>query len=151
MYLKIFSNSGLSLHWGDTHPKRAKNEKMKMKIDLRVLSTMNTKQPDLSVGEFAKKAIPSKLYNDKLKEVLISKFHLNHLLLSGLPQTTTVIPLIQIMGFSCQIYVLKYLKGFYVLQNIHNISFPTTHQALKENGIMNLISSIETVKVRKNK
>ncbi|RCH86778.1 hypothetical protein CU097_008121 [Rhizopus azygosporus] len=32
---------------------------------------MNTKQADLTVGEFAKRTIPSKLYNDKLKEVLI--------------------------------------------------------------------------------
>ncbi|ORE21554.1 hypothetical protein BCV71DRAFT_232176 [Rhizopus microsporus] len=31
-----------------------------MKIDLRVLYSMNTKQTDLTVGEFAKKAIPSK-------------------------------------------------------------------------------------------
>lgn len=56
-----------------------------MKIDPRVLYCSNTKKADISVGEFAKKAFPSKLYIDKVKQVVISKYHLNTLLLSGLP------------------------------------------------------------------
>lgn len=44
-----------------------------MKIDLRILFCSNTKRSDLTDGEFAKKAISSKLYNDKLKQVTISK------------------------------------------------------------------------------
>lgn len=120
-----------------------------MKIDLRILCSMSTKQSDLSVGEFARKCIPSKLYNDKLKEVLISKFHLNKVLLSGLPQATTVIPLIQIMDFNCQLYVLRYVEGFYVLENVDCISFPTTYQDIKDNGIAKLITCLETAKVKK--
>lgn len=119
-----------------------------MKIDLRVLYSMNTKQSDLTVGEFAKKAIPSKLYNDKLKEVLISKFHLNTLLLSGLPRATTFVPLVQIMGFSCQLYVLRHVEDFYVLESVDSISFPTTHQDIKENRIEKLIACLETAKVK---
>jgi hypothetical protein len=71
-----------------------------VKIDLRILISMNSKKSGSSVGEFAKKAIPSKLYIDKLKQVLISKNHMNTLLLSGLLQATAI-PLIQIMGFGC--------------------------------------------------
>lgn len=56
-----------------------------MKIDLRILYCSNTKKADINAGEFAKKPNPSKLYIDKLKQVVISKYHLNTLLLSGLP------------------------------------------------------------------
>jgi hypothetical protein len=96
---------------------------------------MNTKQSDLSVCEFARKAISSRLYNDKLKAVLISKFHLNDILLSGLPEATIAIPLIQIMSFNCQLYVLRYIEEFYVLENVSIISFPITHEDIKDNGI----------------
>ncbi|CAO3691591.1 unnamed protein product [Rhizopus stolonifer] len=86
VFEEAFSNSGLYLHWGDTKSTTAKkNIKIDMKIDLRILFCSNTKRSDLSGGEFAKKAIPSKLYNDKLKQVTISKYHLNTFLLSGLP------------------------------------------------------------------
>ncbi|KAI8985404.1 hypothetical protein BDB01DRAFT_721512, partial [Pilobolus umbonatus] len=57
--------------------KPKKNERINMKIGLRVLHCSNTKKAGISVGEFGKKAIPSKLYIDKLKQVVISKYHLN--------------------------------------------------------------------------
>ncbi|CAO3649450.1 unnamed protein product [Mucor hiemalis] len=39
--------------------------KIDTRIDLRVLYCPDTKRFDISVGEFAKKAIKSKLYNDR--------------------------------------------------------------------------------------
>jgi hypothetical protein len=59
---------------GETkNPKKVKkNEKIGMKIDIRILYCSNTKELDIiSVGEFAMKANPSKLYNDKLKQVVV--------------------------------------------------------------------------------
>ncbi|KAG1580080.1 hypothetical protein G6F48_010694 [Rhizopus delemar] len=44
VFEEAFSNSGLCLHWGDTKPgKVKKNEKIDMKIDLRVLYCSNTR------------------------------------------------------------------------------------------------------------
>ncbi|ORE05947.1 hypothetical protein BCV72DRAFT_329907 [Rhizopus microsporus var. microsporus] len=51
-----------------------------MESDLRILSGVNTSPVDLCVGEFAKKAYRSNIYNDKLKLVTLSKRHLNPLL-----------------------------------------------------------------------
>ena len=149
VFEEAFSNSGLCLHWGDTMPARAKkNEKIEMKVDLRILYCSNTKRSDLGVGEFAKKAIPSKLYYDKLKQVTITKYHLNTLLLSGLPPSAALIPIVQIMGFECHLFVLKKIEDFYVLETIDVITFPTTYKAIQDNGIKNLISCLEKAKVK---
>ncbi|KAI8881077.1 hypothetical protein K501DRAFT_189768, partial [Backusella circina FSU 941] len=136
IFEEAFSNSGLCLHWGDTIPKRAKKyEKIEMKIDLRILFCANTKRSDLSVGEFAQKSIPSKLYNDKLKQVTITKYNLNDLLLSGIPPSAVSVPIVQIMGFGCHLFVLKKVEDFYVLETIDAISFPTTYDSIRKNGI----------------
>ncbi|KAG2233367.1 hypothetical protein INT48_000370 [Thamnidium elegans] len=74
VFEEAFSNSELCLNWGDIMPTKAKKEqKIDMKIDLRILYCSNTKRYDISVGEFAKKSIRSKLYNNKLKHAAISK------------------------------------------------------------------------------
>lgn len=119
-----------------------------MKIDLRILFCSNTKRSDLTVGEFAKKAIPSKLYNDKLKQVTISKYHLNTFLLLGLPPSAASIPIVQIMGFECHLSVLKKVEDFYVLETVDAITFPTTYKDIQENGIKKLISCLEKSKVK---
>lgn len=125
VFEEAFSNRGLCLHWGDTMPKKAKKyEKIDMKIDLRILFCSNTKRPDLSVGEFAKSAIPYKLYHDKLKQITVSKYHLNTLLLSGLPLSAALIPIVQITGFECHLYVLKKVEDFYILETVDSITFP---------------------------
>jgi hypothetical protein len=66
-------------------PTQAKKQNINMKIDFRILYCSNAKRRDINVGEFAKKTIRSKLYIDKLELAVISKYHLNTLLLSGLP------------------------------------------------------------------
>jgi hypothetical protein len=83
-----------------------------MKIDLRILFCANTKRPDL-IGEFAKKTIPSKLYYDKLKQVTLKKYHLNDLLLSGIPLSEVSVPNVQISGIECHLFVLKKIEDFY--------------------------------------
>ncbi|KAI9476354.1 MAG: hypothetical protein EXX96DRAFT_486491 [Benjaminiella poitrasii] len=149
VFEEAFSNGGLCLHWGDTMPARVKkNEKIEMKIDLRILYCSSTKRSDLSVGEFAKKAIPSKLYHDKLKQVCITKFHLNTLLLSGLPPSAALIPIMQIMGFECHLFVLKKVEDFYVLETIDVVTFPTSYKAIQDNGIKKLISCLEKAMVK---
>ncbi|KAI9260850.1 hypothetical protein EDC94DRAFT_610055 [Helicostylum pulchrum] len=125
-----------------------KNEKIDMKIDLRILFCSNTKRPDLSVGEFAKNAIPRKLYNDKLKQVIISKYLLNTLLLSGLPPSVASIPIVQIMDFVCHLSDLKKVEDFYVLEAVDSITFPTTYRGIQDNSIKKLISFLEKAKVK---
>lgn len=120
-----------------------------MKIDLRVLYCSNTEKPDISVGEFAKKAVPSKLYLDKLKQVIISKYHLNALLSLGLSPSTTLVPFVQIMGLECHLYALRQVQDFYVVQTIDCVTFPVTHSAIKDNGIQRLLSCLEMAKVKR--
>lgn len=113
-----------------------------MKIDPRILYCLSSEKLDISVGEFSKKAVPSKLYNDKLKQVVISKYHLNTLL----PPSTTLIPLVQIMGFHCQLYVLWPVEDFYVLEVVDATAFPTEHEAVKENAIQKLMNFLKKAK-----
>lgn len=101
-----------------------------MKLDLRILNGVNTSRVDLCVGNFAKKAYRSKLYNDRLKVVTLSMHRLNILLRSGLPAKDAVIPLIQAMGFECQLYILKVVNSFYVLKQVEAITYPTMHKVL---------------------
>lgn len=119
-----------------------------MKIDLRILFCANTKRSDLTVGEFAKKAISSKLYNDKLKQIIVSKYHLNTFLLFGLPPSAASIPIVQMVGFECHLSVLKKVEDFYILETIETISFPTTYKSIQENGIKKLTSCLENAKVK---
>lgn len=52
------------------------------------------------------------------------------------------------MGFNCQLYVLRHVEDFYVLESVDSISFPTTNQDIKENRIEKLITCLETAKVK---
>ncbi|KAI7863194.1 hypothetical protein BDF14DRAFT_1399682 [Spinellus fusiger] len=117
-----------------------------MKIDLRVLYCSNTKRSDTSVGEFAKKATKSKLYSDKLKQAIISKYHLNTFLLSGLSSSAAIVPLVQIMGFDCHLCVLRQVEDFYILEAVDSIAFPTTHKSIKDSGIERLMECLEKAK-----
>lgn len=128
-------------------PIHAKKHDNNMKVDLRILCCLNTKRPDISVGEFAKKVTVAKLYNDKLKQTMISKYHLNTLLLSGLRPSATLIPFIQIMGFNCHLYVLRQVEDYYTIDLIDVIAFPTTHLSIKKSGIKSLIGYLEKAKV----
>jgi hypothetical protein len=118
VFEEAFSNSGLCLHWGDTMPKKAKKyENIDMKIDLRILFCSNTKRPDLSVGKFAKNAIPYKFYRDKLKQITVSKYHLNTLLLSGLPPLSSINPNCANNGFRVPFVCLKESRRLLYLRN----------------------------------
>lgn len=119
-----------------------------MKINFCILYCSNKKRSKLNAGEFAKKAIPSKSYYYKLKQATITKYHLNTLLLlSSLPSSAALIPIIQIVSFECHLFVLKKVEDFYVLETVDIITFPTTHKALQDNGIKKLISCLDKAKV----
>ncbi|KAI9481586.1 MAG: hypothetical protein EXX96DRAFT_448840, partial [Benjaminiella poitrasii] len=68
--------------------------------------------------------INSKLYNDKLKLLLVSKCHLNSLLMAMpfIPKAKIKLisfPLIQIMGLSCHVHTLSLIdKRVYLLQKV---------------------------------
>ncbi|KAI9347542.1 hypothetical protein BD770DRAFT_169334 [Pilaira anomala] len=118
-----------------------------MKNDLRVLYCSNTKRSDISVGKFSKKAIRSKLYTDKIKQAVISKYHLDILLLSG-PPLVALVPMVQITGFDCHLYVLRQIEDIYILKAVDTIAFPTTHTSIKSNSIEKLIICLEKAKVK---
>lgn len=101
---ELFSLTKVCLHWGDAVPSILKNSNAAPKVDLRIMSTLNAKSGDYSLGEFAKMAEGTKLYHDKLKLVLMAKSHLNLLLKSN---TNVKYPFIMITG-------LEYASFFFL-------------------------------------
>ncbi|KAI8060617.1 uncharacterized protein B0P05DRAFT_458045, partial [Gilbertella persicaria] len=73
-------------------------------------------------GEVARMAFKGKLYGDRLKSVFATKCHVNNLLstVSYLDANTAKsisVPVVQIMGFSAHVFVLKLAdRGIYTLQ-----------------------------------
>jgi hypothetical protein len=119
-----------------------------MEVDLRILFSANANNSDLAVNEFAKNTTPSKLYKDKLKQVILTKYYLNNLLLACLPSSTTCIPLIQIMGFDCYLYALRKVENYYILETIDSVVFPCNHEALKVNEIRKIIGRFLTSRLQ---
>jgi hypothetical protein len=82
---EYLNSSTLALHWGETKAKKTKTD---AKLDLRILSIPNTKKADMAICEFAKTAFSSKLYYDKIKSVLLTKYQLNSWVTAGIsPQS----------------------------------------------------------------
>jgi hypothetical protein len=135
----------LTLHWGET---KAKSTKTDAKLDLRILSAPNTLKTDLAICEFAKTAISSKLYYDKIKTVLLTKYQLNSWVAAGVSPQTIQIPIIQVMGLVCQVMVLRCKEeGVYVLEPVSIFRFPSSIKDIRENGIRTLIDNLEYIKV----
>ncbi|KAG1054986.1 hypothetical protein G6F43_003034 [Rhizopus delemar] len=122
-----FSISPFFLHWVDTVPDAFSLLSLKLKVDPRLLFSVSSNQPDYSTGEFSKVVNSTKLYEDKLKAVLITKKHLNSLL--GHSNNKTVVPFFLIMGFkftACQ--------------------FPITKDAVNNGSIEEVIKCIDAMK-----
>lgn len=66
-FIKLFCNNTNIFTRGDTVPTLFKKTEAKPKVDLRLMSILNSKEGDYSLGEFAKIAESTKLYEDKLK------------------------------------------------------------------------------------
>lgn len=82
--------------------------KLDMRLDLRIITTIDENQFDVMTGEAAKtSAITSKkYYDDKLKSVLATKRHLNQFIESSSKWSKKEIlkikfPIIQLMGSTC--------------------------------------------------
>lgn len=94
-FIKLFCNSTNIFTRGDTVPTIFKQTEAKPKVDLRILSILNSKESDYSLGEFAKIAESTKLYGDKLKLALMARYHLTSLIKNGADCTY---PFLMIMG-----------------------------------------------------
>ncbi|KAF1801711.1 hypothetical protein FB192DRAFT_1097320 [Mucor lusitanicus] len=73
---------------------------------LRIMSILNSKEGDYSLGEFAKIAESTKLYEDKLKLALMAKFHLNSLIKNN---TGCTYPFLMIMGFEFVFMTMEFI------------------------------------------
>lgn len=127
-------------------PSILKNTNAAPKVDLRIMSTLNSKGGDYSLGEFAKMAEGTKYYHDKLKLALMAKFHLNSLLESN---TNVKYPFIMIMGLAFVVFSIEFVNDVgYVVKQIDQCCFPITRKAINEGGIQRLMLCISNVKVR---
>ncbi|KAI9485984.1 MAG: hypothetical protein EXX96DRAFT_473086, partial [Benjaminiella poitrasii] len=104
VFKELFGYSNCVLRGGDTVPKFFKNTEIVPKMDLQNITSAVTKNPDLSVAEFAKQRTANKLYIDKLKMVLVSKFHLNYYIKKEKTYPFEVfVSFLQAMGLECQL------------------------------------------------
>ncbi|KAI8058782.1 hypothetical protein BDF21DRAFT_429993 [Thamnidium elegans] len=146
-------NRNIFLQWGDTIAADCKNSSLSFKLDLRIIVNIEKTDHDIIAAELAPPTttINSKLYNDKLKLALVSKCHLNSLLMAMpfIPKTKIKLirlPLIQIMGLSCHIYALSLIdKGVYLLQRICSVTYPFTHIHLQTGGLQKIVQAFSVV------
>jgi hypothetical protein len=126
---------------------------LKFKLDLHV-AVLNDEEVvvDGMTGEVAKTPTKHKLYDDKLKSVLVSKCHINNFL-----ETVPYIraedikklkfPIMQIMGMNVHVYVLRLpCRGIYVADYVFSFSFPCNMKVLRKE-IEKLIDRLGLVKV----
>lgn len=119
-------------------------------MDLR--ATSSSAPIDYSITEFAKECTSRKYYQDKLKLVLVSKFHLNSLVKNLKVEPTELYdPFMQIMGFDCHLLHLVLVKPKqYMLVNVSTFSYPVTKATVREGGIEQLINTLFYIKVLYN-
>ncbi|PHZ14089.1 uncharacterized protein RHIMIDRAFT_278174 [Rhizopus microsporus ATCC 52813] len=129
-----------------------------MKFDLRIIShTLSCQgiKADVAAGEFARSVDESKLYRDKLKGVLISKLNMNQrykeIMGLGFDCNATQLnaPFIVVMGHEAVLYNLtKTSADPYILYEATTLSFPSSVEDIKNNGIADLIRALRKIKVR---
>lgn len=102
------------LRWGDTISTSCKKAGRKLKLDLKlVFVEENVHAVDTCTGEMAKKATVEKIYRDKLKSTIATKWHLNTILKKVpfvRPKDVPMLkmPILQIAGFSRKLIVTSY-------------------------------------------
>ncbi|KAG2229391.1 hypothetical protein INT48_007816 [Thamnidium elegans] len=146
-----FCNDKYMLHWGDTISKPCKKSQLRFKTDLRIIVTSPDEDiVDGAIAEVARKAAPKKLFVDRLKTILATECHLNNFLTTILfiPSKeikNVVFPIVQIMGFSVQVYTLRLAnRGLYILQGQASFEFPTNFRSLKF-GVTNIINGLSCI------
>ncbi|KAI7888278.1 uncharacterized protein EV154DRAFT_518175 [Mucor mucedo] len=139
--------SDIYLQWGDTTSKSCKEAGLGFRLDLRIIAFTSSQNVDVLNGEVAKMtaANEDKYYYDKRKAVLAAKNHLNHLVVNTkylLPKDihTIYMPIVQIMGMSCHLYVLSLIdKGLYLLQRVYTMSYPQSNHEIRTGAIQKII------------
>lgn len=153
----LFRGSGAILHWGDTVPDNIRAVNRTIKMDLRIINSLDDEKtmPDFATGEIAKSILKSKFYKDKLKTVLLSKIDLNQLIESSskFNESTLSIymPFFIIAELEATVCVL-YLgsNGLYIINEITTISLPTTSLEVKNGAALRVISKLNIMKVSKH-
>ncbi|KAI9467606.1 hypothetical protein BDB00DRAFT_303074 [Zychaea mexicana] len=146
----------IQLQWGDTSSSIQQVRHL-FNLDIRVLATNYTTHIEAATGEVAKVAAvtETKLFQDRLKSVLVSKAHLNSIL-KKMPNITEdmvksiQVPIIQALGTTCFVYSMTLIdKKLYTLQEVCDFRYPRTYADLRDGTILlKLLRSLDLVMVR---
>ena len=111
-----------------------------------MLPSFGSNENDCGLGEFAKVAVGTKLYNDKLKLALMVKRHINESVKKGV---YAKYPFIVIMGFDFKVMTMELVKNVgYVMKTDSECCFPVTRDSIRnQQGIQAVINCINRVKV----
>ncbi|ORE02586.1 hypothetical protein BCV72DRAFT_214972, partial [Rhizopus microsporus var. microsporus] len=99
---------------------------------------------DTSTGELARRPTPRKLYEDRLKSAIAAKATINNILKNSSLTVDNLdslkIPIIQVMGFECQIFIVRLAEpNLYAIKKLSEMNFPITNKDLRNNGIEAII------------
>ncbi|OBZ85941.1 hypothetical protein A0J61_06003 [Choanephora cucurbitarum] len=132
---------------GDTVPGSLSKTNVASKMDLHI-SAASSSSFGCSMTGIAKERTSKKYYVDKLKLLLMPKFHLNSLMQSLQVEPTSLhIPLMQTMRFKCHLQHLVLVKPKqYALKQVATISYPITKELVDGGGIKKLIDTLAYVK-----
>ncbi|KAG1038447.1 hypothetical protein G6F43_012685 [Rhizopus delemar] len=149
----LFRGSGAILHWGDTVPDNIRAVNRTIKMDLRIINSLDDEKimPDFATGEIAKSILKSKFYKDKLKAVLLSKMDLNQIIESSSKFNESTLPIYmpffiiaELEATVCVLYLGS--NGLYVINEITTISLPTTSLEVKNGAVLRVISKLNIMK-----
>ncbi|KAI7867564.1 hypothetical protein BDF14DRAFT_1983690 [Spinellus fusiger] len=153
---KVFRNTSITPHWGDTTPNSLTALGINMKMDLRLVTASPNRQlSDNGYGEFSKLVSEQKFFKDKRKTVVASKALLNSIISKDpfINFQEVHIPYVIVMGFELHLYSLSLSqKKIYMTRKIKSVFFPTTLDNLPEaaqalvSGLLNLLEMSLTVK-----
>jgi hypothetical protein len=128
---------------------------MKLRLDLRIIAACNASTMEVTTGEFARntKTNESKLFRDKMKSVLATKVHLNHILatMPYMPAqviNTIKVPIVQIMGLNCYVYSLSIIdKGIYCLRDECHFVYPGTLAQIRKGKMATMLEGLNKLNV----
>ncbi|KAG1047608.1 hypothetical protein G6F46_004570 [Rhizopus delemar] len=146
----FFAETVFITHWGDTKSWSCKKEEADMKLDFRLVLGPSKVQFDTSTGEFARQPTPRKLYKDRLKSTIAAKATINDILKNSSLTIDDLhslkIPIIQVMGFECEVFVVALVEPkLYTIEKVHVMNFPVTNKNLRNNGIEAIIQGLAFV------
>ena len=158
-YLTLHKHSDILIvilhNRGDTLSVDCKSVDLKYRLDLRIITDTEKGPIEVTTGEFAstKKITEGKLYNDKLKSVLISKCHLNSILkkMEFIPENQVRkvnMPILQIMGQNISLYALTLIdKQVYSVQNVMDAEYLRTIRGVRIGEVQKILDLLEQLEV----